>query len=76
MKGYATLYPDNIDAQVICKMGIKEVAYPANEHIFAKASKKILENVKCWYIINVNYSHNILHILSPQHRQIKLEEQP
>ena len=50
---YATLYPDHIDAQMICEMGIKEVVYLANEykeHTFAKASKKILESVKCRYI--------------------------
>lgn len=58
---YATLYPDHIDAQMICEMGIKEVVYLTNEYkeyTFAKASKKILESVKCRYVYikNVNYS--------------------
>ena len=63
---YATLYPDNIDAQMICEMGIKEVVYLADEYkqyTFAKASKKILENVKCRYIAyHITYSQ--FHIIS------------
>ena len=75
---YATLYPDNIDAQMICEMGIKEVVYLANEykeHTFAKASKKILENVKCRYVhiakFNVGYLHLIPISPSIQANQIR-----
>lgn len=75
---YATLYPDNIDAQMICEMGIKEVVYLANEYkeyTFAKASKKILENVKYRYVyiakFNVGYLHLILISPSIQANQIR-----
>lgn len=47
---YTTLYPDNIDAQMICEVGIGEVVYLENKYKdrdFVKASKKILEDVKC-----------------------------
>ena len=50
---YTTLYPSNNCAQSIRETGVSEVVYDSDKfhnQVFMKASRRILEGIKCRYI--------------------------